>query len=301
LECYLGCSGWSYEGWKERFYPHDLDNRYWLSYYSQIFDFVEIDSTFYRMPSSFMVNNWSKRTPDNFKFAVKFPKVITHDKCLKDVAKDIERFYDSMEPLYDKILVFLIQLPPSLQIAEGLDLIKNLQYTLDPSFRYAIEVRHHSWFNELFYNYLKENNYCLVWSQQEDLVTPPILTTDFLYLRLIGDRSIDERDFGKIKKDRTKEMQLWTNIIEDTQKNEKNVKTAIMAANNHYAGFGPMTAKLFAEMMELKDKIRPFPIVDYKISFKEFNKTEEEKSKQNFKIYKQLRSTRQTDISEFFK
>ena len=266
MEYYLGCSGWSYDGWKGTFYnPSDLDNRYWLLYYSQIFDFVEIDSTFYRMPSAFMVNNWNKRTPDNFKFAVKFPKVITHDKRLKDVDKDIERFYDIMEPLYDKILVFLMQLPPSLQLVEGLDLIKNLQYTLDPSVRYAIEVRHHSWFNELFYNYMKEKNYCLVWSQQDILITPPILTSDFLYLRLIGDRSIDERDFGKIKKERTKEMQLWRNILKDIQKNEKNVKTSIIEANNHYAGFGPMTVKLFAEMMNLKNHLRPFPIVDYKI------------------------------------
>ena len=103
LKYYLGCSGWSYDGWKGPFYPKDLDNRHWLSYYSHIFDFVEIDSTFYRIPSKFMVNNWDKRTPDNFKFAVKFPKVITHDKRLKDVEKDIERFYDVMEPLHDKI------------------------------------------------------------------------------------------------------------------------------------------------------------------------------------------------------
>ena len=81
---------------------------------------------------------------------MKFPKVITQNKRLKDVSKDIEKFYDSMDSLYDKILVFLVQLPPSLQIAEGLDLIKNLQSLLDPSFRYAIEVIHHSWFNELF-------------------------------------------------------------------------------------------------------------------------------------------------------
>ena len=131
MEYYLGCSGWSYDGWKGPFYPEDLDNRYWLLYYSQIFDFVEIDSTFYRIPSKIMVNNWNKRTPDHFKFAVKFPKVITHEKRLKDVGKDIEQFYDALEPLYDKILVFLMQLPPSLQIAEGLDLIKNLQYLLD--------------------------------------------------------------------------------------------------------------------------------------------------------------------------
>src|SRR5215217_3881973 len=206
-----------------------------------------------------------------------------------------------MEPLYDKILVFLLQLPPSLQIAEGLDLIKNLQYILDTSFRYAINVRHHSWFNELFYSYMKEKNYCLVWSQQDSLVIPPVVTSDFLYLRLIGDRSIDERDFGKIKRDRTKEMKLWNNILKDIQKHEKDVKTAIVAANNHYAGFGPMTAKLFAEMINLKNHVRPFPIVDYKIHFNEFSKTEEE-DKPRFRIYKQLRSkTRQTDISEFFR
>jgi uncharacterized protein YecE (DUF72 family) len=206
-----------------------------------------------------------------------------------------------MEPLYDKILVFLIQLPPSLQIAEGLDLIKNLQYLLDPSFRYAVEVRHHTWFNELFYNYLKEKNYCLVWSQQDVLVTPPTVTTDFVYLRLIGDRSIDERDFGQIKKDRTKEMQLWTNILKDIQKNEKNVKTAIaiVAANNHYAGFGPMTTKLFANMLNLENKIRNFPIIDYKVPFSLDSTIE---NKQNFRTYKERRSkARQTDISEFLK
>ena len=86
---------------------------------------------------------------------------------MKGVDKDIERFYDVMELLYDKILVFLLQLPPSLQIAEGLELIKSLEYLLYQSFRYAIEVRHHTWFNELFYNYLRKKNYCLVWSQQD--------------------------------------------------------------------------------------------------------------------------------------
>ena len=300
MEYYLGCSGWSYDGWKGPFYPQDLDNRYWLSYYSKIFDFVEIDSTFYRIPSKFMVNNWNNRTPDNFRFAVKFPKVITHDKRLKDVGKDIEQFYDAMESLYDKILVFLIQLPPSLQIAEGLDLIKNLQYQLDPSFRYAIEVRHHSWFNELFYNVLKERNYSIVWSQQDILITPPILTTDFVYLRLIGDRSINERDFGKINKDRTKEMEIWTKILTDVDRKVNDIKMAIIAANNHYAGFGPMTAKLFADMMNLKDRIRSFPILDYKLPPNEIFRSE---NKQNYRTYKQQQYSkpRQTDISEFFK
>jgi len=131
------------------------------------------------------------------------------------------------------------------------------------------------------------------------LVTPPMVTTDFVYLRLIGDRSIDERDFGTIKKDRIKEMRLWGDILHDIQKNEKSVKTSIVAANNHYAGFGPMTTKLFANMLNLENKIRSFPITEYKIPFSLGSTIED---KQNFKVYKQLRiKTRQTDISEFFK
>ena len=299
MEYYLGCSGWSYDGWKGPFYPEDLDNRYWLSYYSKIFDFVEIDSNFYRIPSKFMVNNWNKRTPESFRFAVKFPKVITHDKRLKDVEKDVIQFYDAMEPLYDKILVFLIQLPPSLQIAEGLDLIKNLQYQLDPSFRYAIEVRHHSWFNELFYNYIKKENYCLVWSQQDILITPPILTTDFVYLRLIGDRTIDEKDFGKLTKERTKEMELWSKILIDVGRKVKDdVKMTIMSANNHYAGFGPMTAKLFEQMLNLKEKINSFPIQDYKPSSDDIVDMKNTYSK----FYRlKHQKTKQSSISDFFK
>ena len=207
-----------------------------------------------------------------------------------------------MEPLYDKILVFLIQLHPLLQIAEGLDLIKNLQYQLDPSFRYVIEVRQSSWFNELFYNYIKEKKYCLVWSEQDILITPPVVTTDFVYLRLIGDRNINERDFGTIQKNRMKEMQLWTNIFKDIQKNEKNVKNAIIAANNHYAGFGPMTANLLAEMMKLKNHVRSFPLVDYKIPISsDINIYENNDNYQMYKKQHYSKKTRQTDISEFFK
>ena len=126
------------------------------------------------------------------------------------------------------------------------------------------------------------------------------MTTDLLYLRLIGDRSIDERYFGKIKKDRTKEMQLWANILKDIQENEKNVKTSIIAANNHYAGFGPMTVQLFAEMMNLENHVRPFPLVDYKIPSSFSNDIS---IFQNNRIYNRdsKLKARQTNISEFFK
>ncbi len=198
-----------------------------------------------------MVQNWAKRTPDNFRFTAKFPKIITHDKRLKDVRKELGQFYDVMEPLADKTLALLIQLPPSMQIKEGLDALHELDFELEGTFRYAIEVRDPSWYNELAYNFLKSRNICLVWSQQDRLTTPPVVTSDLIYLRLIGDRSIDERDFGKIQRDRVLEMQRWVEELKSVQRFERNVKAAIVSANNHYAGFGPGTVKIFREMMEL--------------------------------------------------
>ncbi len=80
MRLYVGCSGWSYSSWEGPFYPHNIENKARLPYYSQIFDYVEIDSTFYNTPSELMVKNWNKRTPDNFRFTAKFPKKITHSK-----------------------------------------------------------------------------------------------------------------------------------------------------------------------------------------------------------------------------
>ena len=96
-------------------------------------------------------------------------------------------------------------------------------------------------------------------------------------------------------------MQLRSNILKDIQKNEKNVKTSIIAANNHYAGFGPMTVQLFAEMMNLENHVRPFPLVDYKIP--SFSSSNDNSIFQNNRIYKGYSKikARQTDISEFFK
>ena len=106
LQYHIGCSGWSYSAWQGPFYPLNLDNSRWLSYYSHVFDFVEIDSSFYRIPNAFMVKNWCKKTPAHFRFTAKFPKVITHDKRLKDVDKELELFFSSIVSLGDVLFGF---------------------------------------------------------------------------------------------------------------------------------------------------------------------------------------------------
>jgi uncharacterized protein YecE (DUF72 family) len=251
LQYYVGCSGWSYTSWQGPFYPPTIDNSGWLKYYSQVFDYVEIDSSFYRIPSIFMAKNWYRRSPQNFKFTAKFPKIITHDKRLKDVDKELQRFFEAIGPLADKTLALLIQLPTSLQILQGLQRFGDLVPELDNRFRYAVEVRHRSWFQALAYNFFSNNDICLVWSQLADLQTPPILTTDFIYLRLIGDRSIQDKDFGRIQIDRVLEMEKWAENIKAVQ--EEHVRLAIVTANNHYAGFGPGTANVFRNMLGLPE------------------------------------------------
>ena len=156
-----------------------------------------------------------------------------------------------MRPLADKTLALLIPLPPSLKILEGLQRLRDLVPELDNRFRLRLEVRHSSWFQDLAYNFFANNDLCLVWSQLAELQTPPIFTTDFLYLRFIGDRSVQEKDFGRIQLDRVLEMENWAEIIKTVE--DERTKLTIIAANNHYAGFGPGTANVFRNMLGLPE------------------------------------------------
>ena len=263
MKSYVGCSGWKYDAWQGAFYPSNniISSNNWLEYYSKVFDYVEIDSTFYSIPNIFTVKNWSKITPSNFRFTAKFPKVITHDKRLKNANKELKLFFNAMAPLQDKTLALLIQLPPSLQIMEGLQGLREILPMLNNRFRYAVEVRHQSWFQDLTYNFFADNDLCMVWSQLAGIRTPPIVTSDFIYIRLIGDRTIQEKDFGRIQKDRTFEMRKWSRQLMRVQKDEiirgqekaGKLNLAIVAANNHYAGFGPATANIFRKMIGLPE------------------------------------------------
>jgi uncharacterized protein YecE (DUF72 family) len=93
----------------------------------------------------------------------------------------------------------------------------------------------------------------MVWNQLAGIRTPPIVTTDFLYIRFIGDRTIQEKDFGKIQKDRDLEMKRWARFVKKARIEHREINLAIVAANNHYAGFGPGTANIFRKMLDLSE------------------------------------------------
>jgi uncharacterized protein YecE (DUF72 family) len=257
-----------------------------------VLNYVEIDSTFYRIPSEFMVKNWNRRTPDNFRFTAKFPKVITHDKRFKNVEKELSIFYETMQPLRDKLLALLIQLPPSYELREGLEDLRSYDFFFNDDFKYAIEVRHPSWFNDMAYNFFRNNDISLVWSQMDRLQTPPIVTSDFVYLRLIGDRRLAEEQFGKIQIDRSEEINRWAEKIKDIKQNEKDVKIGIVAANNHYGGFGPETVNMFRERMEME------PMTFENVDLHEINQQIALESRFNMDLKSNKRGN-QTSISDF--
>ena len=237
--------------WQGVFYPEKLEQKWWLPYYSQVFEYVEIDSTFYQIPSKTMVKLWNVRTSPKFRFSAKFPRVITHEKKFRNCQKELELFYEC----YGTTKRQIIDTPDSvsffLKIKEGLEARRQYDFFFDDTYRYAIEVRHPSWFSDLPYNFFKNNNICLVWNRLDIIQTPPVVTSDFVYIRLLGDRSIRETDFGTIQRDRVQEMAKWADRLKEVQKYERQVKVGLVAANNHYAGFGPSTSNAFREMLGL--------------------------------------------------
>jgi uncharacterized protein YecE (DUF72 family) len=163
------------------------------------------------------------------------------------------QFFEVMKPLQNKLLSLLMQLPPTLTGEEGLPKLEKLIPHFWQRYRYAVEARHKSWFTKEVYDLLKKHKICLVWSQQDAIQTPPELTSDFFYLRFIGDRSIkDDKDFGTIQNDRQKEMDRWAKAVNRVK---NRLSFGVVAANNHCAGFGPATANTFRKMLGMKEGV----------------------------------------------
>jgi len=144
-EVHVGCSGWNYRDWRERFYPKGLAARCWLESYAERFDTVEVNTTFYRLPSRDAVAHWVEQVPGGFVFAVKASRYLTHVKRLTDLGRGMERFYERIEPLREarRLGPVLWQLPENFRRDDG-----RLAALLDavPPGMHAVEFRHESWF-----------------------------------------------------------------------------------------------------------------------------------------------------------
>jgi uncharacterized protein YecE (DUF72 family) len=160
-EIHVGCSGWNYPHWRERVYPKGLPPKRWLEHYAALFDTVEVNNTFYRLPSVSAVQGWVEQTPPSFVLAVKMSRYITHIRRLRDLEGGLGRFYERIEPLArsPKLGPVLWQLPPTFKRDD-----ERLGAALGvlPAGRHAFEFREASWYVQEVYELLRRHGVALV-------------------------------------------------------------------------------------------------------------------------------------------
>ena len=252
MELKIGCTGWSYDGWAGTFYPKKLPKSDWLHYYSRIFPITEINSTYYRIPDQSITKKWNSDTPDGFSFTAKFPSIITHENKLKNVKEHVFRFLSSLTPMYEKVVALVLQFPPSLSFEEAKPNLEELFSYLPDDFKYPIEGRHKSWFTKEALDYLKGKKHCLVWNEVQGIENPAKITSDYVYIRLIGERSIPESNFGRVSINKEESIQKWSKKL---KKIENKVGFTMVMTNNHFEGFGPSTANTLRVKLGLKELI----------------------------------------------
>lgn len=256
----IGTSSWSAESWVGSFYPPGTRPADFLALYAEQFDTVEVDSTFYRIPSKQMVKNWNARTPAGFLFAAKFPQTITHEKVLLGCEAETKEFIDTMELLGDKLGALVLQFPYFNReaFAKPGDFTGRLSGYLDAlpkGHSYAVEVRNKNWLTKELVNLLGERGVApalvdQVWMPTIDELAAKldVLTAPFTYIRLIGDRKGIEKKtktWDKLIVDRSRETQTWVRYV---QQFLKRGVTVYIYVNNHWAGWAPGSIKLFYEL-----------------------------------------------------
>jgi uncharacterized protein YecE (DUF72 family) len=179
----VGCSGWNYRHWREVVYPQGLPARRWLEHYATLFDTVEVNATFYRLPTARAVAGWAEQSPAGFLFAVKGSRYLTHIRRLRDAGRGVERFYAPLAPLIKagKLGPVLWQLPGNFKRDD-----ERLAGFLDgvPDGRHTVEFRHESWFVADVYALLRERGVALtIGDHPERPFQGHELTADWTYVR----------------------------------------------------------------------------------------------------------------------
>lgn len=182
---WIGCSGFHYKGWRGRFYPDGLPAKKWFEYYCQFFNTVELNVTFYRFPRLSDLTTWYERSPLEFRFTVKAPRLITHFKKFKDAKREANDFYGTVaEGLKDKLGAILFQLHPRIEFSE--ENIERILSTLDPAFQNIIEFRHESWWKPEVYSLLRKHNLTFCGISYPGLPDDVIKSAPTVYYRFHG-------------------------------------------------------------------------------------------------------------------
>jgi uncharacterized protein YecE (DUF72 family) len=182
MTLWVGTSGYNYPEWKGSFYPEKIPVKKMLPYYAARFSTVEINYTYYRMPTEQILAGWNGEVPDPFRFTLKAPRRITHNARLRDCADLVGDFLDLAATLGPKLGAILFQLPPNLR--RDLPLLDAFLATLPRGTCAAFEFRHSSWLEDAVYDRLRARNLALCVADSEEASTPIVITADYGYFRL---------------------------------------------------------------------------------------------------------------------
>lgn len=230
MNLYVGTSGYSYKEWKGTFYPNDLPARQMLRFYGEHFRTVEINNTFYRLPSASVLQAWASDVPADFRFALKVPQTITHRRRLKDAGDSLSQFLEVAAALKKRLGPLLFQLPPNFK--KDVPRLRDFLALLPAKRRVAFEFRHPSWFDEEVVGLLRDHQVALCLAEAEnDLEVPFVATADWGYLRL------RRPDYS------TAELKRWVKRLR-----QQDWRDVFVFFKHEDEGKGPQLAKRFLEL-----------------------------------------------------
>ncbi len=239
MEFLGGTSGGWDEHWVGKFYSPDIEKREWFSHYAKVFDTVEVNSSFYRLPFAAVVKSWERKAPHGFRFTLKMWRRVTHFKKLKDVADDLSMFFERIEPLRKNLGAILYQLPPSLKL--DLPLLEEFLQILPKDLDQAVEFRNESWLTAKTFSLLSKYNkaYCIV--SMPKLPEICETTAGFSYVRFHGKEGLYESFYSD------DELRQWARRIRGFS--TRKVKRVYVYFNNDYDAYAVANASKLREFL----------------------------------------------------
>lgn len=236
----VGTCGYSYPHWRGVLYPEGLATSKWLARYASVFPTVELNATFYKLPTARAIERWRDETPDGFVFACKGSRYLTHLKRLRDTGEGIRRYFALVEGLGEKLGPILFQLPPQMSRPD-VDRLAAFLAELPPGHEYAFEFRHPAWYTSEVCALLDE--YEIAFCEHDLLpMGPPRRTGSFRYLRFHGAQAKYEGRYGKL---------ALLPVAADLARTEKQGTSAWVYFNNDAHGHAVLDALDLAELLEL--------------------------------------------------
>jgi uncharacterized protein YecE (DUF72 family) len=237
-EVFIGTSGWSYKSWVNTFYPPKLPVSRHFDHYATFFRTVEINLTFYRLPTPTLVAGWLRKAPPDFRYAVKGSRFITHLKKLRQLDGALDLFFERIEPLHKKVVCILWQLPPMLQY-DPLRLADFLQM-LPRNYRHAVEFRHPSWLRSDIFDLLRCKEAAYVSVSSRAMPMDLTVTSNLVYIRFHGLEGGFSHDYSR------EELTPWASHI---ARQQREGRTVLAYFNNDGNARAPGNALTLGEMV----------------------------------------------------